>query len=127
MKRTGKLLRPLLDSLYSLTSITKRLIKEDIREELAEAIWESLEGIRYLYKSDAYSYEQECRFIIYDIDESKIRFEYQEQNNSPDVRHYYEHEDLKVKKYIDYWQFNHARPSCTLSLQYELLHQKPAY
>lgn len=102
VKRAGKLLRPVLDVLYPLVSIRKRLIKEKVQKELAEVIWRHLEKIRYLYKSEAYEHERECRFVIpeLDADKDKICFEYQEQNNSPDVRHYYEHEDLKVENIL---------------------------
>lgn len=104
VKRTGKLLRPVLDALYPLVSIRKRSQKKKVREELAEVIWKYLEKIRYLYKSEAYEYERECRFVIpepeSDADKDKIRFEYKEQNNSPDVRHYYEHENLKVENIL---------------------------
>ena len=102
VKCTGKTLRLVLDAIHSLVTIRKRSLKEKIREELAEAIWESLEGIRYLYKSDAYDYEHECRFIIpeLDADKDKICFEYQEQNNSPRIRHYCEKGALKVKKML---------------------------
>ena len=39
---TGKILRPVLDSLYPLVSIRKQLLKKNIRKELSEAIWKSL-------------------------------------------------------------------------------------
>ena len=102
VKRAGKLLRPVLDALYPLVNIRKRSHKKEVREELAEVIWRYLEKIRYLYKSEAYEYERECRFVIpeLDADKDKIRFEYKEQNNSPDVRHYYEHENLKVENIL---------------------------
>ena len=105
-KCTEEILQRILDildnALKPLISIGERSLKEKVREKLAEVIWRYLEKIRYLYKSEAYSYEQECRFVIPELDtkKDKICFEYQEQNNSPDVRHYYEHEDLKVKNIL---------------------------
>ena len=103
MECTKQILHPVLDALSPLTSITKRLIREDVREKLADIFCESLEGIRYLYKSEAYKYERECRFVMNksDTDKSKIRFEYKEQDNSPPyLRHYYEDEALSIEKML---------------------------
>ena len=102
VKCTGQTLRPVLDALYPLVSIRNRPMKQKIQEELAGAIWESLERICYLYKSEAYEHERECRLIIHksDINKNKIRFEYQEKNNSPRIRHYCEDEALDVKKML---------------------------
>ena len=103
MKRTKQILCPVLDSLSPLTGITKRPIREEVREKLANIFCKSFDGIRYLYKSEAYKYERECRFIVNksDIDASKIRFEYKEQNNSPPhLRHYCEDDDLVVEKML---------------------------
>ncbi len=103
VKCTGRLLRPVLDSLSPLVSILKQSIREDIREKLAETIWKSLEGIRYLYKSEAYDYERECRFVIPELDtvEDEICFEYHQQNNAPTrIRHYYENKHLKTQNIL---------------------------
>ena len=103
MECTEQILHPVLNALSPLTSITKRLIREDVREKLADIFCESLEGIRYLYKSESYKYERECRFVIpeLDADKDKICFEYQEQNNStPRIRHYCEDEALAIKKIL---------------------------
>ena len=101
---TWQNLQPVLDVLYPLVSIRKRSLKEKVRKELAEAIWKSLASLRYLYKSEAYEYERECRFVIPELDatdKDKICFEYQDQNNSPPyLRHYYEDDDLKVEKIL---------------------------
>lgn len=76
----------------------------DIEKKSAEIFFKFLEKIRYLYKSEAYAYEQECRFVIAEADiqeKSKIRFENQNWNNSSTrLRHYYEHEDLEIKKLL---------------------------
>lgn len=74
---------------------------QDIGRTLRNAFCESLEGILYLYKSEAYRYENECRFIVYksEISESKICFEYSD--NSPlNIRHYYEHEELLMENIL---------------------------
>lgn len=103
VKCTGKDLRPVLKAIHPLVSIRKRVLKEKVREVLAEVIWKSLERICYLYKSEAYEYESECRFVIPEleiVDKDKICFEYQEQNNSPLIRHYCEDDDLKVENIL---------------------------
>ena len=103
IKRTGRLLRPVLDTLNPLINIRKRSIKEDVQEKLAEAIWEFLARIRYLYKDKAYEYEQECRFVIPELnaDKDKICFEYNQQNNaSTRIRHYYEDDALKIENIL---------------------------
>lgn len=106
VQKTGKRLRSVLDSLSPLVSVSKSSLKEKIqkvREKLAETVWESLARILYLYKSEAYAYERECRFVTHksDIEEEKIYFEYKEQNNStPRIRHYYEDEALAIEKIL---------------------------
>lgn len=104
---TWKALLTVLDDLYSvldpLLNIDKQSLKEIIQKNLAEAIWKSLARLQYLYKSEAYEYEQECRFVIpeLDADKDKICFEYQKQNNSPTrIRHYYEDDALKVENIL---------------------------
>ena len=80
----------------------------NIKQEIAKIIWKSLEKIRYLYKSEAYKYENECRFIRTESDTSKdkngnkenrkIYYEYLDNNGAPArLRHYYEDENLKIK------------------------------
>lgn len=104
VKETWKLLSPVLDFLSPLVRTHKQRIKKDIQKKLAKAVWESLEGIRYLYKSEAYDYEKECRFVFLESDipnKDEICFEYQEQNNSPvRIRHYYENKYLKTNKLL---------------------------
>ncbi len=103
VKHTAGLLSPVLDSLDPLVQISKHPLGKDVQEKLAEVVWKSLEGIRYLYKSEAYEYEKECRFVIpeSDADKDKICFEDQGQNNSPArIRHYYEDDALKTNNIL---------------------------
>ena len=72
--------------------------RQELSVTLARAFCESLEGIQYLYKNEAYRYENEYRFIIYksEISEDSICFEYKA--DSPlTIRHYYEHEELRIR------------------------------
>ena len=103
VKCTGKDLRPVLEAIHPLVSIGKRSLKEEVQEKLAEVIWQFWAKLRYLYKSEAYRYEQECRFVIpeLDADKDKICFEDKEHANSPlHIRHYYEDDALKVKNIL---------------------------
>jgi len=70
---------------------------------ILKIIVEHMEKIRYLYKSDAYAYEKECRFVLLesDIKLDDICFECQGENDSPvRIRHYYEHKDLEIRKIL---------------------------
>ncbi len=104
VKSTANALRSILDLLGQLVKIENRSIRGSIQNKLAETVWKSLERIRYLYKSEACEYENECRFVVAESDISEkdnIRFEDQGRNNSPArLRHYYEHETLEIKKLL---------------------------
>ena len=102
VKHTVKDLQSILNLLDPLLKIDNPSIRENIQEKLAESFWKPLEKIRYLYKSEAYRYESECRFVILESEidnKDKICLEYQERNNFPArIRHYYEHEDFHLEK-----------------------------
>ena len=89
-------LKPILKLLDELANTRK-----EIGETLAKAFCESLEGIQYLYKNEAYSYENECRFLMYrsEISDDRICFEYRE-NSPTTIRHYYEHEELRIRELL---------------------------
>ena len=108
VKSAVGILRPaldfLLDSLEPLVRIREQPLRKNVREILAGVVWESLERFRYLYKSEAYRYEKECRFVIAEsdiINKNKIFFEDENLNNSPiRIRHYYEHENLDIRELL---------------------------
>ena len=104
VKRTVKVLSPALQALYPLVKACKERLRKDVSEKLAEIFWKALERFRYLYKSEAYEYEDECRFVIAESDipdKNKICFEYQDRSSSPvRIRHYYEPEELGIKKLL---------------------------
>lgn len=90
----AKELLPVLNAVKPLASVDS-----EIRDTLARAFWESLKGIQFLYKSEAYDYENELRFIVTesDVDENDLCFEYRD--TSPvSIRHYCEDEELAIKK-----------------------------
>ena len=102
VKRAERKIRPVLDIVKPLV-VSDGLRKEAIGENLAEVVWKSLEEIRYLYKSEAYDYERECRFVIPEssIDTNKIHFERHDQKDTTSIiRHYCEDESLKICKLL---------------------------
>ena len=108
-KATIKKLAPalkLLSSIIQTKAISTSKHRKYIEESIAKTIWRSIERIRYLYKSDAYKYENECRFIRTksDIDKDKnkkIRYECLDDNRSSvRIRHYYEDEKLSIKNIL---------------------------
>ena len=70
---------------------------------LSEIMRNNIARILYLYKDDAYKYEQECRTVksVLEIDDEDIRFERLERLASPDgIRHYYEDSDLSIDRIL---------------------------
>ena len=70
-------------------------------ELISAAIWKHLEGIRYLYKAEAYHHENEHRIAIpaasSDIDPNRIQFQpYEADGPVVEVRHYYEIDGLAL-------------------------------
>ena len=103
VRRTDQLLKSILDVIYDslcpLMSIHVQPIAE-VQEVLIRSVAGHVERLRYLYKSDAYDYERECRIAIpeSEVDRDSICFEYEEQDNSAvRIRHYFEIHDLDVK------------------------------
>ena len=104
LKYTKKNLRLVLDFLEPLVRIRKQPLRTDVRDILAKTVWEYLEKFRYLYKSEAYESENECRSVVAEsdiLDKGKIFFEDKNLNNSPiRIRHYYEHDDLDIRELL---------------------------
>ena len=101
VRRSGELLFPALDEIQiciePLLTVSSTL---RIREQLERTIAGHVDRIRYLYKSDAYDYERECRLVIPEVDTNKclIKFEYAEPAlGLTRVKHYYLHEVLEAK------------------------------
>ncbi len=91
-------LRPVLDSLKPLASM-----QEDVRQMLASQFWEYLGRVRYLYKSEAYQYERECRLVVYfsDAQPKDICFERKLIGDGRVLlRHYHEHNDLTIQNMV---------------------------
>ena len=70
---------------------------------LSEVMRKNVARILYLYKDDAYKYEQECRVVksVLEIPDGDIGFERLEQLASPhSLRHYYHDNDLSIDRIL---------------------------
>ena len=94
----------ILDPLFKkLDSGTKQLATQVRGGHIIRIVIDSLEPLRYLYKSDAFSHESECRWIHVDEGKSgeKICFDCERRNNAPTrLRHYVERGDLGIRKLL---------------------------
>ena len=93
-----EVLLPVLSALEPLVDASQdEDYKETIKTILAVAFCESLEGIQFLYKDEAYSYENECRVIMRKSSVSESSICYELKSDSPvTIRHYCEHDALSV-------------------------------
>lgn len=95
LERTSNLLCPVLDILDAFMNAAETSITQMVRE----VIWGSLGRIWYLYKSPAYQYERECRFVIprTEIADDRILFDYRHEGpSSGRLRHYCEDAALSL-------------------------------
>ena len=105
VERSDVILRRVLDKtqevLHPMISIGNESAGQ-VKEVLVNTIEGYLEQYRYLFKSDAYDYEQECRLVIPETDvvAKSIRFEYQEDGPDVRIRHYCKDDDLDIRNLI---------------------------
>ena len=86
VEKTAQTLRPILDDLVPLAEISPKSY-----QLLSEAIHDALSTLRYLYKSEDYKDEYECRMILtsHRIDASQLHFDTEQAHGgSAPVRHY---------------------------------------
>ena len=107
------LLRPILEAVAPLAQA-----REDFGKTLSRVIWQNLEGVRYLYKHEAYKFEKEYRVVILEqspnVDPGLVHFEPCESNGSlVQVRHYYELDELALEKTMTSRSFLNVGPSVT--------------
>ena len=92
---------PILDCLDPLAENLRHPMQESTREELSRAIWKHLAKIRFLFKSEAYKHENECRLVVSELDiedKDEIYFEDEYQYDLPkQMRHYCRADDLTVR------------------------------
>ncbi len=86
-----------------LTNNQKQEVSDIIHDLLSEIMRKNIARVLYLYKDDAYKYEQECRAVksVLEIADGDIRFERLERLASLDsIRHYYEDSDLSIDRIL---------------------------
>ena len=99
ISKTISTLDPLLQQIRPLTQLPAP-IGESVRRFLTEAIDNTL---RYLYKSEDFKYEQECRLVVLQeqLDSSLIKFDTRREHNGiAAVRHYYRDSRLTLKSML---------------------------
>ena len=78
----------------------------DTKNIIERTILNEIESIKYLYKSEAYDYEQEYRFIMTETEignanNGEVKFEYNDTTKGrKTARHYYEHEELSTRNIL---------------------------
>lgn len=102
VRRVGKILSPVLASIHDcLSPLFELSLPLDIEHHLKRTIAGHIDRIRYLYKSEAYDYERECRIVVPEVDaqEDLITFQCEEREGSNiHIKHYYEVEELRVQE-----------------------------
>ena len=97
---TKQMLLPALDAMAPLARAD-----ESCARLISGAFWKHLEGVRYLYKDEAYHHEDEHRIAIpaasSEIDPNRIQFQPHEPGGpSVEVRHYYEIDGLALEQIL---------------------------
>ena len=96
-------LQSICNCLEPLTGSTVQSFRGTARRMLSETVWRNLARIRYLYKDNAYRYEQECRLVSSELDlqEDDVHFDPVVKSASTHrFRHYHQHNDLKIDKLL---------------------------
>ena len=94
-----------LKSLNPLVSITNPYIADELQTRLAAIVWSMLADIRFLYKSEAYEYERECRLVVPEraaVEKGKgVQFTNERGAVAPaKTRHYCEVKELSVDQIL---------------------------
>ena len=93
---TKQMLLPVLEAVAPLARAD-----ESCAKLISGAFWKHLEGVRYLYKNEAYHHEDEHRIAIpaasSEIDPDRVQFQpHEPQGPLVEVRHYYEIDGLAL-------------------------------
>lgn len=102
---TQEILDPVLHSLKSLMLMDlSEKVKSRLKCRLTSFVWDSLKGISYLYKDEAYKYEDECRFVLTEptaTSDDNVNFECEtDPRKPPRIRHYCNDRDLEVREIL---------------------------
>ena len=87
------------NALHPLTTYRNEKVSSTATDILSERIRKNITRILYLYKDDAYKYEQECRMVksALEVGEGDIRFKPLDNVSSPhSIRHYYQDRALSI-------------------------------
>ena len=87
VEETQDALIPILEVITPLTQVD-----EDMERRVSREVWKALGAIRFLYKSEHYERERECRFVVpyVGIDEKDVSFDESPDHDAPSrIRHYY--------------------------------------
>ena len=102
LKTWAELEEPVDGIRSALDVVSSNIYKDSIDRIVKKAIADELEAVSYLYKSEAYDYENECRLVVTEYGMPN-RPEYQyigSDSGHEDVRQYYEHEMLSIKNLL---------------------------
>ena len=100
IEKTKQIILPVLDAVGPLARADA-----SCAELISRSIWKHLEGVRYLYKDEAYHHENEHRIAIpatsSEIEPNSIQFQpYEPDGPVVEVRHYYEIDGLALGKIL---------------------------
>ena len=93
------LLRPVLTALTPVVAANG----EEVAALLADTVWSSLRSVLYLYKSDAYDYEDERRCVVpsSEVEAEDVSYDYDDKRfEMPRIRHYVERPELSIKSLL---------------------------
>jgi hypothetical protein len=100
--RTVALIEPVLEAMSPLFDSAPQ-DEPTLQEKTINTIVTALRGILYLYKSNAYKYENEARIVLLDsdVEDGEIRYDYQSSSSGlPRIRHYVEFEKISLKQLL---------------------------
>lgn len=119
VQKSWELLAPALDRVDSLVDSGSNLsvaARRHFRESVAHMVWTSLGSIRYLYKSEAYRYERECRVVLpqssNDARQDSVNYCFQSTGQGGRIRHFVEDSDLKIKNMFSSGTVVYVGPCC---------------
>ena len=91
-------------ALQSLAILKHKNLSRNVKCKLRYFLWDSLKEVSYLYKDQAYAYENECRFVLSDPPGSSgydVHFEYEtDRRKPPRIRHYCNDNALEIREIL---------------------------
>lgn len=91
-------------ALQSLAILRHENLSRNVKRKLRCFLWDSLKEVSYLYKDQAYAYENECRFVLSEPPSSSghdVHFEYEtDRRKPPRIRHYCNDNALEIREIL---------------------------